>query len=141
MADQNATVTQRGTQEHMYEGMFLLESGRFASDPDGATNTLLGLLSKLGATVEAHRLWQDGKLAYEIEGHRRGVHYLALFRMPAKNINDLNRACKLSDLVLRHLVIAHDPTIYNASLHALSGAHEEEEGESAPQEQSAAGVE
>ena len=127
MIDSTAAVaSQRGTREYNYEGMFLLDSGRYAGDHEGAVNQLIGMLEKIGATIELHRPWQDGKLAYEIDGHRRGVHYLVFFRMPGKSMTDLNRAVHLSDLVLRHLVLKHDRRIYEASVHALTPGNEQE---------------
>lgn len=105
--------------EKLYEGMFLVESGKFATDPDGVTNHILGLLNKVGAEVVTHRPWQDGKLAYEVEGHRKGLHYLVCFKLD-KGIPELDRAVKLSDLVLRHLVIRHPPTIFEALVAAIT---------------------
>ena len=133
MADTSTMrAAEKDVDTHRYEGMFLLDSGRFSSDPDGATKELLSILQKVGATVDMHRHWQDGKLAYEVDGHRRGVHYLVFFRMPTEKAGDLNRLCKLNELVVRHLLIRQDQQIYDASVHALSpdaggGAAEETE--------------
>lgn len=107
--------------ENLYEGMFLLDSGRFASDPDGMSQSVVDILEKSGATVVAHRPWQDGKLAYEVEGRRRGLHYLTYFRMDTSRVKDLERACKLSDMVLRHMVIRQDPKLFDAMVAALTG--------------------
>ncbi len=113
------------TTEYLYEGMFLLDSGKFATDPGGAADAVLGILEKNGGTVVAHRPWQDGKLAYPIEGHRKGMHYLTYFRMSGATIGDLARDVKLNELVLRHLVIRQSQTIFDAGVAALSGTGEE----------------
>jgi small subunit ribosomal protein S6 len=114
--------------EHLYEGMFLLDSGKFAADPDGLSAQLVALIEKAGGEVTAHRPWQDGRLAYEIDGHRKGLHYVAMFKMSGERIGDLARACKLSNLVIRHMVIHHEPIVYEAMVNALtSGPVEEEE--------------
>lgn len=107
--------------ENYYEGMFLLDSGKFASDHDGVSGQVVGILEKAGGTVVAHCPWQDGRLAYPIEGHRKGVHYLSYFRMRAEGLKDVARACKLSDVVLRHLVIKQPESLFNAMVDALSG--------------------
>ena len=53
---EHAVLAGRSTlAEKLYEGMFLLDSGRFAEDPEGSTKTLLGLLEKVDGTVVAHR--------------------------------------------------------------------------------------
>lgn len=109
--------------EKLYEGMFLLDSGRFAEDPEGSTKTLLGLLEKVGGTVVAHRPWQDGRLAYPIEKHRKGLHYLACFQMDSSRLTDLDRACKLSDHVIRYMVIKHPKVLFDALVESLGNEH------------------
>jgi len=100
--------------------MFLLDSGRFAADPEGVTSRLLNLLESVGATIAAHRPWQDGRLAYEIEGRRKGLHYLVYFRMGGEGHTELNRQCKLSDMVMRYLVIRHPQSLFDAMVDALT---------------------
>lgn len=122
--------------EYLYEGMFLLDSAQFAANPEGTTQQLLELLENSGATVDAHRPWQDGRLAYEIEGHRKGLHYLVLYKMDSGNTASFNRQCKLSELVIRQLVLKHPQKLYDAMVDSLSG-HEPIHGD----EQEAAGSE
>ena len=116
--------------QNMYEGMFLLNSTKFAGDPEGSTETLMAILEKAGASVVAHRPWQDGKLAYEIEGQRKGLHYLVCFKMAGEGAPILNRQCQLSDLVVRHLIIKHRVELFDAMVNALTVVPEEaaEEG-------------
>lgn len=113
--------------EGLYEGMFLVDSSKFASDPEGTTTEILAILEKGGATVVAHRPWQDGKLAYEISGRRKGLHYLVCFRMPTSGMEIVTRQCHLSDLILRKLVIRHQEELFNAMVNAITGNSESEE--------------
>lgn len=119
--------------ENLYEGMFLVDSGKFATDPDGVSGQILKILERAGATVVEHRPWQDGKLAYPIENHRKGLHYLTYFRMPGEGTTEITRACKLSETVLRHMLIKHEETMFDAMVAALSsgaaGPPEMEEGQ------------
>ncbi len=119
--------------EKLYEGMFLLDSGRFATDAKGSADQILGMIEKCGGSIVAHRPWQDGRLAYAIKGHRKGLHYLVYYKMRGEGIRDLIRACKLNDLVLRHVVVQHPQVLFDAMVQAISGewhpheaAHEEE---------------
>jgi small subunit ribosomal protein S6 len=117
--EHTTTVPKAG--EKLYEGMFLLDSSRFATDAKGSTDQIIGMLEKCGGSLVAHRPWQDGRLAYAIKGHRKGLHYLTYFKMHGDGIRDLNRACKLSELVLRHVVIQHPPVMFDAMVQAISG--------------------
>jgi small subunit ribosomal protein S6 len=100
--------------------MFLLDSGKFASNPDEVLQHLVDLLEKAGAEIVAHRPWLDGRLAYEIEGKRRGLHYLVYFMMPGGGVAEVTRSCKLSDQVMRHLIIRHEQTLFDAMVEALN---------------------
>jgi small subunit ribosomal protein S6 len=131
----STAAPKRAETEHLYEGMFLLDSGKFAADPEGLSAQLIGLIEKSGGEVTAHRPWQDGRLAYEVDGHRKGLHYVAMFKMKGDRIGDLARACKLSSLVIRHMVIHQEPVVYEAMVNALtSGPPEEEEAPPPPAE-------
>ncbi|MFN7804522.1 MAG: 30S ribosomal protein S6 [Planctomycetaceae bacterium] len=88
-----------------YEGMFLLDSNKYASNPQGTTGEVLGMLEKIGAQVLATRPWQDGKLAYAVEGQRKGLHFLTYFTADSLKVHELDRMVKLNESVLRHLVI------------------------------------
>ncbi len=88
-----------------YEGMFLLDSNKYASNPQGMLAEVQSLLEKIGAQVLATRPWQDGKLSYEIEGHRKGLHYLTYFTADSRRVHELDRMVKLSESILRFLVI------------------------------------
>lgn len=105
--------------ENYYEGMFLLDSGKFATDPDGVAKQVLDILGKASGTIVAHRPWQDGKLAYPVNGHRKGLHYLTYFTMEGDHLRDVTRACKLNDLIIRHLVIKQPKVLFDKMVAAL----------------------
>ncbi len=130
----------------MYEGMFLIDSNRYASDPDGTQQAVLGMLERVGASVVASRPWQEGKLCYPIEGHRKGLYYLACFKMDGSSMNELTRLSKLNEVVLRQLVLRHPKVIFDAMVDALTShdgaihspeqkADREARGERAPGEE------
>lgn len=103
----------------MYEGMFVIDSNRYTSDPDGTQQAVLSMLERVGAKVVASRPWQEGKLCYPIEGHRKGLYYLACFTMDGANMAELTRLSKLNDIVLRQLVLRHPKVIFDAMVEAL----------------------
>lgn len=116
-----SVVAEKPVREHLYEGMFLVDSGKFAMDPDGVTNDILAVLKRAGATVVAHRPWQDGKLAYEINGMKKGLHYIVCFTMPGSGMKTLVRQCQLSETIVRQMVINHPQSIFDATVAAISG--------------------
>ncbi len=135
MAETTAAEKTAPTVEKLYEGMFLLDSGRFATDAKGVGRPDPGMIEKSGGSIVAHRPWQDGRLAYAIKGHRKGLHYLVYFKMPGTGVKDLKRACSLNDLVLRHVLVNHTQVLFDAMVQAISGEwHPHEAADDSPVE-------
>ena len=117
-----SAVAENPVRQHFYEGMFLVDSGKFATDPDGVTGEIMTVLAKAGATVVAHRPWQDGKLAYEIQGMKKGLHYIVCFTMRGAGMKTLIRQCQLNETIIRQMIIAHSQQIFDATVAAITGA-------------------
>jgi len=104
-----------------YEIMFLLDSGKYATDPDGVTGEVNTILDKIGAEVVSARPWMDGKLAYPIEGQRKGLHYLTYVKADSGQVQQLQRLCRLSSVVLRHMCIVPPEQLFDLMSTSLSG--------------------
>jgi len=105
----------------VYEGMFILEPGRYSRDPGAVTQQVADLITQHGGTVLAARLWDERKLAYPIKGHKKGVYWLTYFKMPGEGLTALERQCEISEEILRKLVLRVDDRIADALVqHALS---------------------
>ena len=101
--------------EKLYECMFLVDSNQYASAPQSVVDHLTDIIERANGEVVAHRPWQDGKLAYEIAGHKKGLHYLYCFKTINENAyQEITRSCKLSEMVLRQLIIRQEPVIFDA---------------------------
>lgn len=89
----------------LYEGMFLLDSRQANRDWDGLMESLKALLTKHGAEVEREVKWGERKLAYEINGRRRGTYVLCYFNAPGEAITPIYREVELSDSIHRALIL------------------------------------
>ncbi len=106
----------------VYEGMFILDPSKFARDPGAAAKQVDDLITANGGTVLAARLWDERKLAYPINGHKKGVYWLTYFRMPGGSVATLERQAEINDLVIRKLILRVDPRLADALVqHALAG--------------------
>lgn len=110
--------------EATYEGMFLLDSNKYASNPDAITGEVGTILERSGAKLLASRPWQDGKLAYPINGHRKGLYYLTYFSMDSKGLHEITRLCKFSESIIRHLILKLDPALVEPMLAMATGKGE-----------------
>lgn len=107
--------------QHYYEGMFILDSGRFGADPDAAGAEVCGMIEKAGGSIVAHRPWQDAKLAYAINGHKKGLYYLAFYTAPGSTNAQLTNIVKLNENVIRHLVISHPQGLFDRMVQLVKG--------------------
>lgn len=96
--------------ERLYEGMFLVDSAEATRDWDDVEAHLRGLIEKHGGAIEYSERWPEQRLAYEVNGCKRGVYYLSYFRSDSQSITPLRADVELSDRVLRMMVVQEDFT-------------------------------
>lgn len=90
-----------------YEAMFLVSQAA-AADFDAVVSHIRDLFDRASAEVIALQKWDERRLAYEIDGQKRGIYFLAYFRAPAGSIDGLRRDCTLSEKIMRVLVLRAD---------------------------------
>jgi small subunit ribosomal protein S6 len=120
--------------------MFILNSNRYARDPSGVSGKIPQMVEDCSGEVLASRMWTEQKLAYPIDGQRKGTYWLSYFRMDSQQVVKFNRACQLNDDILRNLTLKVDPRLVDAlvahakgeSLPAHDDADAEEGEEDAP---------
>ncbi len=100
--------------------MFVLDSGKFATDPQGTEAAVTDLLGRCEAEIVSSAPWQEGKLAFPIDGNKKGLHYLVYFKMDGSKVDEFTRLCHLNDLVIRHLLLSHSPKLFEIMSHSLA---------------------
>jgi small subunit ribosomal protein S6 len=107
---------------NVYEGMFILDANRYSRDAAAVSGQIPEMVQKLGGEILASRLWEERRLAYPINGHRKGSYWLTYFKLESGELTNLDRQCQLSDSILRTLFLKVDPRIADALVsHALAG--------------------
>ena len=66
------------------------------------------IAGKFAGTLEKTESWGRRKLAYEIGPHREGTYVLETLNGPAEMMKEMDRRLKVSDKILRHLVVRVD---------------------------------
>ncbi len=101
--------------------MFILESNAYGRDPGGMANRIKDVIENAGGKILASRLWNEQRLAYPIEGHRKGVYWLTYFELDGEHLPKFTRAVKLTDAVIRHLTLRLDPRLVEPMVAAARG--------------------
>jgi small subunit ribosomal protein S6 len=106
---------------NVYEGMFILDSNRFARDQEAVSGQIPAMVEKLGGEMLVSRLWEERRLAYPIKGQRKGIYWLTYFRLESRKLVELRRQCQITDDIVRFLFLKEDPRIVDALVaHARS---------------------
>ena len=89
-----------------YEGMFLLDAGN--PDFEAATAPMREVLARAEAEVVSLKPWDDRRLAYEIEGRKRGLYVLVYFKADPARMAEMEHEIQLSEKILRAMVLSAD---------------------------------
>ena len=95
------------TSHHIYEGMFLFPQA-VTSNLKAAVDHVEDLLKRAEADIVSFSKWDERRLAYDIDGSKRGVYFHVYFKADASKLAGLERDCNLSEMVIRSMVLRAD---------------------------------
>lgn len=88
-----------------YEAMFIIKPDLEDEAIDATITKFQGLVTGGGGTITNIDRWGKRRLAYEIAGYMEGVYVVMDFSAEAAVARELERVFKITDEVIRHLVI------------------------------------
>jgi len=125
----------------LYEALFLMSQTALASDSEGTIAHVKEMLDRADAETLDLRQWDERKLAYPIEGQKRGTFLISYFKARPTQIANIERDCNLSEQVLRVMFVRADhmgEVELKLALEGTSLAEEENKKEEAKREAAAA---
>jgi small subunit ribosomal protein S6 len=96
--------------------MFLLDSTKVALSWDDSVRQVHDILAKHSAEIVASRHWDERRLAYSVDGHKKGTYLLTFFKAESTNLKEITADCKLSELILRELILKVHPKMVEAQV-------------------------
>lgn len=87
-----------------YEGAFILLSNLEEDVRNAEIEKIKNIVVKLNGTIDKVNEWGQRRLAYEIDKKRDGYYVIMNFTSNADAVNEVDRICKISDNVLRHMI-------------------------------------
>ena len=94
-----------------YEGMFLLDSTKAATAWEETVKHVHDILTKHKSEIMASRQWDERRLAYPVEGHKKGTYLLTYFKTDGAQLAEIVADCRLSELILRELILKVHPKL------------------------------
>ena len=108
--------------QNVYECMVILDPNKYAQDPGGLGATIPNLVAKCGGEVLVSRLWNEQKLAYPINGQKKGAYWLTYFRLEGAKLVEFTREIRINETILRSLTLKVEPRLVDALVeHAKGG--------------------
>ena len=112
-----------------YEGMFLLDSAKAAVSWDDSVKHVHDILGKHQSEIVASRQWDERRLAYPVEGQKKGSYLLTYFKTDGSALKEIVADCHLSDVILRELILKVHPKLVdhlvNQAMTSTPGEEEE----------------
>ena len=90
-----------------YEGLFLFPQA-VGGELKFAVDHISEILAKSDAEIISICKWDERRLAYEIDGNKRGIYFLVYFRAPRTALVSIERSCNLSETLLRSMMVRAD---------------------------------
>ena len=113
-----------------YELLYIVNPNFEGRNIDDTMKKIEKRLNKTKSKIINHVIWGKKKLAYPIQGHKYGTYIMLHYNGGNKNaLDEFNSWLKLSDLVIRHMIIRleHEPSIIEKKENDLNLESEKKE--------------
>ena len=113
-----------------YELLYIVNPNFEGKNIDDTMKKIEKRLNKTESKIINHVIWGKKKLAYPIQGHKYGTYIMVHYNGGNKNaLDEFNSWLKLSDLVIRHMIIRleHEPSIIEKKENDLNLESEKKE--------------
>jgi small subunit ribosomal protein S6 len=91
-----------------YETVFIVRPDLEEEKTVEAVEKFKSLIENNGGEIASIDKWGKRRLAYEIDGAREGFYVVSKFNADSAAASELDRVFKISDEILRHLIIRED---------------------------------
>lgn len=94
--------------QRLYEAMFVVDSAKAKEDYDKAEQGCLDCITRHGGEIVKSVKWDERRMCYEINKVRRGIYILVHFNAETSALARIERQCKLSEAVLRVMILVDE---------------------------------
>lgn len=88
-----------------YEKVMIIDSNVDDSAVEEIVAKIRDIITGQGGEILKTDKWGRRKLAYELNKQQKGNYVLLLFKSPPSTIGQLEKHCKLSDVIIKFMVV------------------------------------
>ena len=107
---------------NVYETIVILNSNLPDEDVTAYSQRIADMITEAGGSALKTENWGKRKLAYEVKKQAKGHYMMFLYKAPAALINKLEGLFKVSDQVIKFMVVKLEKKQMNATLKSLAAA-------------------
>ncbi|MBS1111828.1 MAG: rpsF [Nitrospirae bacterium] len=90
---------------NLYEKIMILNPGLDTKAVEETVEKVKEKITKQGGEILKSENWGTRKLAYVLNKHDKGIYILLLFKSPPSTILELERFCKVTDTIIKFMVV------------------------------------
>ena len=122
------------TTKRTYENLYIIDITSTDEQIQAVADKYAGLVTERGGEVIAAGLWDKRRLAYDIKGKGEGCYLLMYFTGEASICTEIDRVMRISDDIIRHMILNIEPGLVDASLIRRPGSEAPAVAQEAPAE-------
>ena len=107
---------------NIYENIVILNASLSDEEIETASGKIKDLIANSGGEILKTDVWGRRKLAYEIKKQKKGFYLLLVFKSPSAAIKKLEDYYKVSDPVVKYMVIKLEKKQAEAALKSTAAA-------------------
>ena len=88
-----------------YEVLYIVRADLDEDKVQDAVKRVNTLIERSGGAIERTNLWGKRKLAYEVKHQKEGAYVLQDFQIEPTRVPELEASLKITEEVLRHLIV------------------------------------
>lgn len=92
----------------LYEAMWVVDANSGREDYNKCIAGIKEIVEKGGGSWINADKWEERKLAYPIKKKKRALYIINHFSAPTESILKIDRNARLSDIVLRHMILVDE---------------------------------
>ena len=92
-----------------YEVLYIVRPDLDDDKVQDAVKRVNTLIERSGGSAVHTNLWGKRKLAYEVKHQKEGIYVLEDFKIAPERVPELEAALKITEEVLRHLIVRKQP--------------------------------
>ncbi|AWB09644.1 small subunit ribosomal protein S6 [Thermodesulfobium acidiphilum] len=119
----------------LYELVILFNPNAEEEKIDALMKRIHDLISKSSGELLKSDNWGKKRLAYTIDDLREAIYIYDEFRLPTSVVAEVDRILKISEIVIRHMIVKKPDVLQKAALNAEKEDNQSKEGETDSNEQ------